>query len=340
MTLLALESTSPRNHHDSIRFQNTTHLNQQSLCSFSDKIEAVYIAYVGISFCCIVVCQSIVTIAVIYRTPVLHTNQYIFLGSLALVDLMFSVTFGGNVCFHVSRIKPRQINNNLADTIFFVTTYSSLMLGSIHMGIIAAERYLRIADPFLYIRCMSKQRIFKILLCAWVAALVNAIIPIIFYRHDKYHTHCINTHPPLAYFSVNALIVLITIIIALICYSKIAHLAIKHNKTANARRLQTVCENGETICRSYWTTLIKSIKFCVIVCGIYFACAVPPLALTIVGFSYTTPNAIAAFISYSFSIHSVLNFYVSCKMNKSFCQALKKMFRDIKMHCYRHENDI
>lgn len=208
------------------------------------------------------------------------------------------------------------------------------------MGILSIERYLRISYPFLYIRCMPRQRIFKILLCAWVAALVNTIIPVIFYRHEKYHTNCINTHPPLVYFSVNAAIVLVTIIIIVFCYSKIAYLAIKHNKSANARRLQARCENGDNINRKHWTTLLKSIKFCAIMCGIYFACAVPAVVTLSVGFSHVILEFLTRITVYIFSLHSLLNFFVSCRMNRDFFQALKKMFRDVTACCHCPKNNF
>lgn len=333
MAPLGPKSISEENLHDVILAEYLTRSNLTSPCSYTDRTKAIYKVYIALTFYCIILCQSVVTIATIYRTPALHTHQYIFLVSLAMVDILLSLTVGGNACFHLSEMRPRQININVADTILFGVTYSSVTLGAAHMGIISIERYLRISYPFHYISIMTKQRISKVIICAWMLAMINAVIPVIFFRHDKYHIKCINTHPPLAYFSVQSVFVLITVVVIVTFYSKIVHLAIKHKHSANVRRLQARFENKDNTLRNYWTTLLKSVKFCGMMCGVYFACAVPPFVAITMGFSQTIPDSLISISLYTFPLHSVLNFFVSCSMDKSFFKALNKMLKDFKMCC-------
>lgn len=294
-----------------------------SLCNTSDD-EIVQVTYIGIVLCFIIISESLLTVVTILRSPVLHTNQYIFIVSLSFSDILLAVSSAGVRTFRSSATRWLP-PNSFVNMLFFVLNSASVTITGLHMGVIAIDRYVRIVHPFYYIQHARAQVICKILACVWLACTIDIIVPLVLYRERP----CSTPQFPLEYCTTNGLVTLANMAVVCICYSKVARIAIKNRNSAAARRLQNDDNNGVIVFRNNNLTVMKSVKYFVTTCGIYIVCTLLPFLINAANLVFKIPVVINTVTSFSFPIHSVLNLFILCIMYKQFFTALKKILAGV-----------
>lgn len=309
--------------------------NSSIPCDYSFKM-TFQIAYIALPLNFLIICENILIVATVRRTPALHNNQNIFMVSLALADVLLCLSYMTNTCVHIWWRRSAQLKTNIIDSFVFGTTYSSVALTGLHMGIIAVDRYIYIAHPFCYIQKLTKRRIFQILLCAWVAGIIHIIIPITVYTDDKYHIKCINEHPPVEYFCVFSTLLIVNFVVVVVCYFRIAIVAFRHKKNAATRRLRTAEIGSDAIFRDNRAAVMKSVRFFVTVCGVYFFCCIPPLSVIMMNYFIKVPRFVNMIAAYVYPLHSPLNFIINCSMNHHFLAGIKRACTDLITCCCRH----
>lgn len=306
--------------------------NETSTCGYN-----VYFGYAGVCISACVICDSILTIFTISRSHQLHTNQYIFISSLAVADIMLSLSFVLTAVIRLTWINSIVDRRNIVNNLAYGTMFSCIVLTGLHMSIIAIDRYIRIAHPFYYIQSMTKQRTVTILSFTYLFSFVNACIPAIVYQDSKY-SYCISIHQPFEYFYANIVTLVININVVFVCYFNITRISINHKKAAISRHLQAGHIGGAVINRSGGAAVMKSVRFFIAMFGVYFLLCLPPLIMDCVGFYYYVPNFLIVIGAHCFPLHSLLNFVICFSLNHGFRKALKQVFADFKKVCFRRCN--
>jgi hypothetical protein len=271
-------------------------------------------SYIGISIYCVVTCQSVITIVVIWISPALRDTQYLVIVSVSLADVLQAVAGAAFCCMQISSVTSHLYNSyNIILCITFGAATSTVTTTGVHMAVISIDRYIRIAHPFYYVQKMTKQRMFKILICIWILGIVLASIPSI------YDVMTIADNSYLVYYYTNLAIVQACLIIVCVFYFKIARLAINHKKATIARRHQS--NRDPTVMRSY-SVVMKSIKFFVTMFGVYFLCTVIPFIIFCI-YNFIAKSDLLITIMYLYPVYSVINFFICCKMDKRFFRALR-----------------
>lgn len=282
-------------------------------------IESQVTAYIGLALSCLVTCGSLLTIVTILRSSALHETQYIFIVSLAIMDIILALT-----CTSVATLYQPLIEAHIDGCVLSIisdgVSIASVTMIGVHMSIIAIDRYIRIAHPFYYINKMTRQRIIQTLFFVWILWILVACIPLIKILNTPL-LECNYTFQLPQFFSVTS-IILTSVGIVCVCYGKIARLAISHKKAAIARRLQTGARRGTTDLRTNNITM-KSIRFFVAMFGVYCLCSVVPFIVSGFTFLYDIPVVFTSILWYMFPVHSFLNFILLYVMDQRFKKAMK-----------------
>ncbi|CAG5123690.1 unnamed protein product [Candidula unifasciata] len=281
----------------------------------------------------IVISNSVLTIVTICRTRELHTNQYIFIVSLSIADILMALSFFATAIIHLTGLNSIVEDFGIINKLLYGMLFSCVVLDMLHMSIIAVDRYIHIAHPFYYIKYMTKQRTVKILSVAYVLCFIDTFIPAIAYQDDTYK-RCLNTNEPTEYYYSNTSILSINTIVAFLCYSKIAWIAIRHKQAAMFRRQQTRDTESNIINRNNRMMVMKSVKFFLAMFGVFFMLSLPPFVITNLAASSIVSDVLKVIATYCFPLHSVLNFIICCSMSQSFFKALKKTLVDLQTCCF------
>ncbi|CAL1535685.1 unnamed protein product, partial [Lymnaea stagnalis] len=116
-----------------------------------------------------------VVLAVICRTPRLHTVTNVFMGNLALADVMVGISVAP--CASLSYVG---LPHNFYGCVFInsillmITNVSILMLLAI-----AIERFIAIKEPFLYERVLTIRRAIFVNIFVWVLGLSLGMVPLL-----------------------------------------------------------------------------------------------------------------------------------------------------------------
>ncbi|XP_070683779.1 lysophosphatidic acid receptor 2b [Pempheris klunzingeri] len=127
----------------------------------------------GMTVCFIVIFSNLLVIGAILKNRRFHYPIYYLLGNLALADLFSGVSYL-HLMFHTGpwtiKLSPRQwfVRQGLIDT--------SLTASVLNLLAVAVERHQTIITMQLHSK-MSARRIFIIMLCIWLVAILMGLIP-------------------------------------------------------------------------------------------------------------------------------------------------------------------
>ncbi|CAG5119129.1 unnamed protein product [Candidula unifasciata] len=284
---------------------------------------------------CVIICESVLVIVIICRTTNLHTNTDIIVASLCANDILLCMAYivhalMSTVVFRTDQLINKSVTS-LVLGIAFGTTFTSFM----HMGFVSVDRFIFISHPFYYIKNMTRERNFKVLLALWITGLVYMIIPVFVYTDSKYHQQLILTNPPFEYTCVVYITFIINTFIASTCYFKIARVAFHHNKASNVRRLHSTNGNGEIALSLNRQAAMKSVKFFAVTFGLHLALSSPMLIVSAINFVIEVPNYVFVLKSFVYLVNSLMNCLIYAFMRKAFLKTLRSTIADGLKCCFR-----
>lgn len=268
-----------------------------------------------------IICECFVVIFIIWRTKKLHGNTNIFVASLAANDL---VSAGFYMCdwIAITHFRPSAVLSSIMYVLCSATTTQSM----IHMAVIAVDRYIHIVHPFYYMKHMTTNHVYIILICMWIIGLAVTVIPqAIFYKNMVFK--CVFLHQQAIYISVGAAVYVATIALVCFCYCNIARVAFKHKKAAIARRSQPCGLAIDFQLRNNFHAAMRSVRFVALMFGVFTVCSLPPFVTTVMGLLITIPENIYVGFFFFVPIHSVISFLVYANMNRDFASVFLDTLR-------------
>lgn len=309
--------------------------NETNACSIHANF-GIFIVYITAFITFMSVSECLVVILVIWFTETLRGNTNVFVASLAVNDLLLAVAFTSNQITVVPLGVSYSINSKLLNCFTFGISSATTNLSLMHMGVIAVDRFIQIDHPFYYMKAMTKKRSYSVVLVLWITNAIFIIIPPTVYYDDKYHRECILLHQPVVYYCSGASVYFTSLILVFFCYLKIAHVAFKHKKAAESRRLAIAVPQADLHLRNNVHTALRSVKFFALMFGVFFMCTFPPVFTTGLGLWHTLPENIYVGLFSLVPLHSTINFLIFTYMNKEFSSALVRKVSAIKRRFCKH----
>jgi hypothetical protein len=278
--------------------------NRTSNCTDMYNLSGFLLQYLIIPICLVVICQNVLSLATIRRSPKLHTNTNLFIASVAVAGILMSLSNMICAITHTPGINISLGDSYLVDSFILGNSLSIIFLSFSQLGIISIDRYIYIAYPFYYMKHVTKRLVVTIIACLWCVALVYGFIPLILYRDASYHNECIFVNSPIEYFLPVIILSCLNVIIVIIFNFKIAVLAFRRKKTMNARKLRTDHLENVTMFVKNRTSAFKSAKFFSAMCGVYCLCIVPSGILYVLTYGTTIPLYMNTLVTPLLVVHS------------------------------------
>ncbi|CAL1535684.1 unnamed protein product, partial [Lymnaea stagnalis] len=175
-----------------------------------------------------------VVLAAICRTPRLHTVTNVFMGNLALADVMVGISV--TPCASLSYVGlPRSFYGCVfINSILLMVTNVSILM----MLTIAIERFIAIKEPFFYDRVLSITRAIFVNIFVWVLGLSLGMVPLAGWNtgyHEVEYCEFRDVIPAeyMVYFQFFG-VVLLPMSIMLLIYIYIIIIVRKHVRRSNA----------------------------------------------------------------------------------------------------------
>ncbi|CAL1535683.1 unnamed protein product, partial [Lymnaea stagnalis] len=175
-----------------------------------------------------------VVLAVIYRTPRLHTVTNVFMGNLALADVMVGISVTPCASLSYVGLPHNFYGCVLINSILLMVTNVSILM----LLAIAIERFIAIKEPFLYDRELTIKRAIFVNIFVWVLGLSLGMVPLAGWN-TGYHEveYCefldVMTLEYMVYFQFFGL-VLLPMFIMLFIYIYIIIIVRRHVRRSNA----------------------------------------------------------------------------------------------------------
>ncbi|KAK3729641.1 hypothetical protein RRG08_015664 [Elysia crispata] len=312
--------------------------------------------------CCVaIILENFLLIATIFRgaKATLSAVSYLFLNSLAVADVFVGATTLATIVCYVRMLPETGVVYQplLVLTFLFTLNYSVALLSMFHLSLIALDRYIFIAHPFVYERRVTKRSAKIAVTCCWLLTFLNATIsnmPKIVkgdfatcdFRQKLDPGFCsfvtfyfiAGTISSLAYLR----------IYQVVSYQKRA-ISSTHNPTAlritampqtnNADTDNNRCSGLKVETKFYISrSTLKTIKFFVLVFGLFVVSTFPVIAVSILSFFFPIPNNVALGATLMQNSNSAINFMalvVRDKLfRKEFIKMLKAMCKHIQSYCH------
>lgn len=267
------------------------------------------LAYIVVGI--IVVSENLILIGIIYKNESLHTEKYFFAFSLGITDLLVGLMSVFTSILYFSGSAE-------------VTVFSSalllqagfLMLSITHMAVIAVERYVYIAHPFLYELYVTPSKIARFLVIFWIAGLVYlfCVCFIQLYVVGKIVFLMTRVNTALKYSCFLTVYISMTII-SFVLYVLILHQVKKHGNSVSCS------EQPNALAK--WKENVRCLKFFVTVFGFFFLMTSPYFIVEIAIGGFITNDYIENIMLLCLILNSGVNFIVLVVVDKHFRRILK-----------------
>ena len=271
---------------------------------------------------------------------------------LAFADLLvcLAISLAKSLIFHNEQGMKKDIDDCLAfHFVFFASTFLSIMI----LLTITIDKYLYIAKPLRYPMIVTKRRIFILVSCIWVAALVQpAIIYIINYiREGNWEEECHIRVRVITYLQIVYTLVPIGIT-AILNYKmfkivkeqreRIA-LEVVLQQSPHEQSEQVQSERNQTRLRRLAIEL-KVVKTFAIIVGFLIFCFVPYITIGVAklvdDFDKTDWRYIMHKISKQLvAINSIVNAYIYALRHKRYRKAYKQLLVSVWARLFHTSND-
>jgi hypothetical protein len=303
--------------------------NYTDHCSMNNDF-SLYVVYISGVVCIPVVCVGLIEILIIFRAEKLHNTANMFVFSLAINDILLALAFFVNQSTVSSLPWASLFKTYVASSLVYGASVGICGLSTIHMSIIALDRCIKIAHPFIYTKYVTQRCVYKILVCAWLLCLIFMFTPTLVYNLGNHYDKCFALNPPLIFQLLDSGSYWVNCVVIFLCYFKIGCVAFNHKRASNHRRQQQIGDTqGEIVVNKNFVAAIKSVKFFALMFGVFFAFTLPPMVTGAMDYLGVMSNNVAMGFFTLIPIYSVINFLVYIKMNKDFRKAFNKTLSTI-----------
>ncbi|CAL1547237.1 unnamed protein product, partial [Lymnaea stagnalis] len=290
--------------------QNCTELSLVTLVDVSLFIFACLLA----AFIC---AGNALAICAIWKTPSLRTLPNMYVASLAFADFVVGL---GCVLLALFLLPPTRV------ALFFryinlCVLMQGLNLGMTavsvcHMALISVDRFLYITRPYLYDRVLKPRRAVVVLAAIWLFGVVYSFLPQFIYKPYGPQPLCdVTLVLPIGYlFYSSSSIYFSLVVVIMAMYSVILHTAFRQQKAITAITHNIAGINGELFVR----TSLRSVKFFIIVFGVFFICLTPVVCCMAVDYYVNVPGDIYRLLNLLALTNSGMNFVIFAVLKKQF----------------------
>ncbi|KAH9503376.1 hypothetical protein Btru_072868 [Bulinus truncatus] len=195
----------------------------------------------------------------------------------------------------------------------------------LHMTLISVDRFLYITQPYLYVRVVKLKPAVIALGAIWSFGFMYSLLP-----HFIYNTY---TEPPVCdvtlvlpigyLFYSSCTIYFSLVLVIVVMYSFILRTAYVQQKSVDAA---TVYPDGDKE-KKFFTrkSAWKSVKFFIVVFGVFFVCLTPVVACLGIDYYYTVPGKLYRFLHLVAIMNSGMNFIIFAVLKKQFRQTFLKL---------------
>lgn len=297
-------------------FETTTMTEENDGSLEFPQLDIWYIVIIHIVAVLAIVGNSM-TLAAIFKNEKLQTTTNVYVGSLAVADLLVGIiipllTILGGL-FHVGL--------TLLSDVLFCTLYNvfymfPMFCSAYHFMYIANDRHYAVVYPFKYNSTTSKSRTVFNLAVIWITALVTAVNPLFSINSkDTSHGKCDTKFVEKWYFlPAVAGPIFVHTVLASIFYGRIFVIAWKQNKKIHAAHVQ-----GQNTKRISIRDL-KAVKTLSITAGAFLLCWLPYLIYcTTILFGDSSVSMPVYYLVFSLALsNSCMNVIIYAAWNQEF----------------------
>ena len=264
---------------------------------------------------------------IIYNIFLNHdkTQSSRLLTNLAVADLL--------VCLAIYPAKTvrafynQQTKDNEYFKNFHLIYFASLFLSIMFLLVITIDKYLYIAKPLKYPMIVTKRRIFILISCIWLAALVQPAIVYTFYRF-----YCTNEdQKPNAVAYLQILYTLVPIgVIAILNYKLFKIVKEQRQGLIVLQQLpheeseQVRSEQNQTWLRRLATEL-KAVKTFAIIVGFLILCFVPHTVVNVMKIVTKSDRVMCQISKQLVAMNSIVNAYIYALRHRKYRKAYKQL---------------
>ncbi|ESO98224.1 hypothetical protein LOTGIDRAFT_159014 [Lottia gigantea] len=268
-------------------------------------------------FLCVFICSgNILTIAVVWRTPVLRTVPNMYVVSLAVADLLVGgLAVPIQALFYIPVVRKFDSEDEYFCLFRHVSFFVSALASILHIVAIAVDRTIYIGYPLHYPLISTGKRALVLITSVWIFSLITGSIPM-YYNHWGPCRPCyVFWLIPRPYMICVGVLFLIASVITACLYGYILNISRTQRKSC-----------GEVVHdKRRFESEMKLVRSFMIIFGLFFISWLPLLVVTVVGpvdknsslwLSRTIPFGIA---------NSGVNFIIYVWKNTDFRQAIIRM---------------
>lgn len=311
-------------------------LNSTYACAPGDSVNMYLFSFMMFTNV-LIICKSLFAIIMTCRIPVMQENMAIVFASMSVNDVILAVIL---MCYQVSALQFHvlsSVTSKIFICLILGTCYGTVLISAMHLGVLALDRYIHIFHPLYYMRRVTKRRVFLALLCAWTIGLVTMSIPLLFYADDKYHEQCLLFHPPVVYFIVISFIFGVIFLAIFVSYFAIARLAFKRTKAAKDRGMSINNIEGTSVHRINRTSGMRSVKFFIIMFGVFAFFSIPSVVKTWMGYFVSIDDNVHIILFFSIPFFAFFNVVFYVKVSRDFSLFIQSTFCIVwKLCCIRN----
>lgn len=298
--------------------------NSTGVCNISRHF-GFNVMYVVVPLTALIAGKTVIVILTTCRTAAFHTNMYVIMSSLSVVDAVMAATYIG---VGASDGIIGQTNAYTASAInkFLLGAWcASILACVVHLSCLSVERHLYIAHPFFYIKNITRKVAFIVIMCIWVMFGIFLFIPLLAYGNN-YIGVCLLFRPPVEYFFLAAAVYLASLATAFTSHMLTARVAFRYKKEANKRRLKAAGIQITNIPRTNFILAMRSLKLFTTIFNVFLLFTLPPIIIAGLSAFHSLPEYLHFTIMFMIPVYSIVSFLLYIHVIKEFSIAIKKAF--------------
>lgn len=190
-----------------------------------------------------------ITIFLIKTTQCLRTLSNIYVMSLAMTDLVVGLGLIPLSLFYVPSIRIQYYDQNIKLCVLVLgINLGMAVVSTIHMALIATDRYFYIIRPYFYQKVISRKIIYIILSSTWSFGIFFALLPQLIHNEAPKFSRCdITLAMPIEYLFYSTMsLYILCIIVDLTFYSQILYTAYTQRRIIQSTAIVDSCRTSRT----------------------------------------------------------------------------------------------
>ncbi|BFZ25139.1 hypothetical protein BsWGS_28178 [Bradybaena similaris] len=202
------------------------------------SVDDITLVIVALILSISIISVNFITIIVIKKIRRLQTVSNMYIVSLAAADLVVGLGLLPLSVFYIPSIRRDYYDRNVNFCVFvFGINLGMAVVSTLHMALIATDRYLYIVWPYLYQKYVQRKLVFGILACTWIFGLFYSLLPQFIHQDASKVSKCDITiiMPKSFIFYSNVSIYIMCSIIDVAMYSQILVIASRQRRVIRCK---------------------------------------------------------------------------------------------------------